>query len=82
MRTLILIVVGLVLAAVILRLAPPVYRTAAAMAFSLVWLGVCGWNLRLGLSHGYSLSVELPIHAVLFGVPVVAAWVLRWLWRS
>lgn len=82
MRTLIIITVGLVLAAVALRLAPSVYRTVAAATFTLIWLGVCVWNLRLGLSHGYSLSVELPIHLVLFGLPAVAAWSMWWLWRS
>ncbi|MCH8544866.1 MAG: hypothetical protein LAT61_14990 [Alcanivorax sp.] len=82
MRTLILVVIGLLLAAAALRLAPPVYRTAAAGVFTLVWLGVCSWNLRLGLSHGYSMAVELPIHLLLFGLPAAAAWSMWWAWRT
>lgn len=81
MRTLIFIVAGLVLAVALLRLAPPAYRLWAAGAFTLVWLGVSAWNLRTGLSHGYTLAQELPIHAVLFGLPAVVAWGLWFWWR-
>ena len=49
MRTLIFIVVGLLLVAVL-------------------------WNLRTGMSHGYSLQEELPIQAAIYAVPVAAAW--------
>ena len=77
MRTLILIAAGLVLALLSLRIAPAAYRGWAAASFTVVWLGVCAWNLSTGLSHGYTLAEELPIHAVLFGVPVALAWVLH-----
>ena len=80
MRTLILVVVGLALAALALRFAPAAQRTLAVTLFTLLWLGVCALNLRTGLSHGYTLAEELPIHAVLFGVPSAAAW-LAWWWR-
>jgi hypothetical protein len=79
MRTVFFIAVGLVLAAALLKLAPAAYRTLAAAIFTLGWLGVTGWNLRIGLSHGYTLAEELPIHAALFGVPVAVAWLLWWL---
>ncbi|GAB1579741.1 hypothetical protein [Bordetella petrii] len=78
MRTLVLIAVGIVLAVLFLRLAPASRRTLAAGAFTVVWLGASCWNLATGLSHGYTLAEELPIHAVLFGIPVAAAWLL---WR-
>ncbi|MFN3988113.1 MAG: hypothetical protein ACK4KV_21705 [Rhodocyclaceae bacterium] len=78
MRTLILVVVGLLLAAGVLRFAPSAWRTAAVGGFTLVWLVACGFNLRTGLSHGYTMAQELPIHAVLFGIPVVAAWAAWW----
>lgn len=74
MRTLIFIVVGLVLAFAVLRFSPPARRRLAAGAFSLGWLGVVGWNLRTGLSHGYGLDEELPIQAAIYLIPVVAAW--------
>jgi len=78
MRTVIFIVVGLVLAAALLRLAPAAYRAWAAGLFTLVWLGAAAWNLRTGLSHGYTLAQELPIHVALFGIPVALAWGLWW----
>lgn len=78
MRTLILIIAGLLLAAATLRFVPPHLRMPGLVAFSLVWLGACAVNLRIGLSHGYTLAQELPIHVVLFGVPVLAAWAVSW----
>lgn len=78
MRTLILIVIGVVLAYVCTRAVPQPRRRLLAMAFSLGWLLVVGWNLRTGLSHGYSLREELPIQAVIFLLPTVLAW---WLAR-
>ncbi|MFA7506444.1 MAG: hypothetical protein WCZ28_17225 [Burkholderiaceae bacterium] len=76
MRTLILIAVGLVLALASLRIAPAAWRNRAAISFTLAWLGVCAWNLATGLSHGYTLAQELPIHVFLYGVPVALAWTL------
>lgn len=78
MRTLIIIVIGLVIAAAVLRFAPAAHRLLAAGVFTAAWLVVTILNLKTGLSHGYTLAEELPIHAVLFGVPVVAAWL--WIW--
>jgi hypothetical protein len=80
MRTLIIILVGLAIAAAVLRFAPAAHRVLAGGVFTAAWLVVTIVNLRTGLSHGYSLAEELPIHAVLFGVPVVAAW--TWIWWS
>lgn len=78
MRTLIFIAVGLILAIALLRLAPAPHRTRTASLFTLAWLGVSAWNLRTGLSHGYTLAEELPIHVALFGIPALAAWGLWW----
>ncbi|MCD0503474.1 hypothetical protein [Bordetella petrii] len=78
MRTLIFIVVGVVLAAAAVRLTPPAYRLWAAGLFTLAWLAVSAWNLCTGLSHGYTLGQELPIHLALFGVPAAVAWGLWW----
>lgn len=79
MRTLILIAIGLALAAAILRFAPVNQRTLAAGLFTLLWLIASALNLRTGLSHGYTLAQELPIHALLFGLPTLAIW-LAWGW--
>jgi hypothetical protein len=78
MRTLVTILAGLVLAGIVLRFTPDAHRVLAAGLFSFGWLIVTAVNLRGGLSHGYTLAEELPIHAVLFGVPVAAAWL--WVW--
>lgn len=75
MRTLIIIVAGLSLMAFTLWLAKPPRRRLAAWLFMGGWLLFTLYNLRTGLSHGYSLQEELPIHLVLFGVPALAAWV-------
>lgn len=74
MRTLILIVIGALLAYGAGHWAPPTRRVLMALVFSLGWLLVVGWNLRTGLSHGYSLREELPIQAVIFLLPAVLAW--------
>lgn len=78
MRTLIFIAVGLVIAALLIRLTPAAHRTVTAVIFTLAWLAVSVWNLRTGMSHGYSLAEELPIHVALFGIPAALAWGLWW----
>ena len=74
MRTLIIIVAGLLLMALAMWLAKPAKRTLVAWLFIAGWLLVTLWNLFTGLSHGSSLKEELPIHLLLFGVPAFAAW--------
>lgn len=78
MRTVIFIVAGLILAGLALRLAPAAHRALAAGVFTLIWFCVSAWNLRTGLSHGYTLAEELPIHIALFGIPAVSAWAVWW----
>lgn len=79
MRTLILIVLGLLLAAAAMHFAPVARRGAWVGGFAVAWLGVVAWNLRTGLSHGYSLSEELPIQLLIYALPVALAvgWWLR-----
>ena len=76
MRTLIIIAIGLAVMALVLWLAKPSRRRLAAWWFMAGWLLFTLYNLRTGLSHGYSLQEELPIHLALFGVPALAAWTL------
>ncbi len=78
MRTLILIVLGLLLAAAAMRFTPAASRGASVAGFAVLWLGVVAWNLRTGLSHGYSLAEELPIQLFIYVVPVGLA-LVGWL---
>ncbi|MDT8896447.1 hypothetical protein RSO41_17500 [Halomonas sp. I1] len=74
MRTLLILLIGIVAVWLLVRYCPRAHRRPAAAAFSLAWLVACGWNLAIGLSHGYALGEELAIHAVLFAIPVGLAW--------
>lgn len=82
MRTLIIIFIGLVLAALTLWFTPQAKRVVLGIAFTAGWLVATLWNLRTGLSHGYTLAQELPIHLVLFTVPVAAYWLYVWFKRT
>lgn len=82
MRTLMLILAGLALMALATWIAKPAQRMRVAMGFTVAWLLVVLWNLRTGMSHGYSLAEEAPIQALIFLVPVAAAWLLAWKGRG
>lgn len=82
MRTLIFIVTGLVFMALAMWLTKPAKRTTTAWLFTAVWSLATLWNLRAGMSHGYSLQEELPIQAVIFAVPVLGAWISAWKGRN
>jgi hypothetical protein len=73
MRTVVFIVAGLILLALVVALSKPPFRRSAALAFIGVWLVVSAINLYIGVSKGYSLQEELLVHAALFGIPAVAA---------
>ena len=79
MRTLIIIVAGCVLAAVLLAVLKRDRRAPvpALAAFALGWLLFCLWNLVNGVSHGYSVAEELPILLVNYLVPLAVAFGLR-----
>ncbi|MBD9467684.1 hypothetical protein [Pseudoxanthomonas sp. PXM01] len=79
MRTLIFIAVGVLLVGSAMWLVRPGRRRAVAAVFSVGWLAAVWWNLRTGMSHGYSLQEELPIQAAIYVVPVALAW---WLARK
>ncbi|MGH8027084.1 MAG: hypothetical protein ACREO0_10200 [Pseudoxanthomonas sp.] len=82
MRTLILIVIGLVFMALAMWLTKPAKRATTAWLFTAVWLLATLWNLYTGISHGYSLQEELPIQAGIFAIPVLGAWILAWKGRG
>lgn len=77
MRTLVLILIGLVVLALMTALSRPARRPQVALVFVGLWLVACAINLAVGLSHGYTLGEELGIHLLLFGVPAAAAWFVR-----
>lgn len=57
----------------------PPAMTVATVAFALLWLALAGFNMWTGVARaGYPVAAELPIFALIFGVPVVAAALLRW----
>lgn len=84
MRTTLFLVSGLLLITSLLIPArmfsehfPSAPDWALALGFGL-WLAVTGINMWIGVSKaGYSVSGELPIFALLFLVPVVAAVLVR-----
>jgi len=85
MRTPLFLLVGfLLLAACILlgRLFSSNYpgaTSAATWIFVLLWLLISTANLWVGVAKaGYTLTEELPIFLLIFGVPTIAALVLKW----
>jgi len=74
MRTLIFILVGLAIAGIAMGVVGAARRRIAAAIFTVGWLAAVLWNLRTGMSHGYSLQEELPIQLLIFAVPVAVAW--------
>jgi len=86
MRTLIIIAGGLVLWALCLASAwflqklSPASVTAATLGFAAAWLAVAAFNMWFGVNRaGYSVSEEFPIFLVIFAVPAVVAFAVRWL---
>jgi hypothetical protein len=52
---------------------------AATLIFIVVWLGIAGANMWVGVAKaGYSLSEELPIFVLIFSVPTAVAIFLKW----
>ena len=84
MRTFLFLVAGLLLLAAFLLLAKlfaqfPDAPRVATLSFLALWLIVAGFNMWLGVSTaGYSVTDELPIFLLIFGVPAVAAVLLKW----
>lgn len=85
MRTALFLVAGTLLlaAATILgRLFSSNYpgaTVAATAAFIVIWLVIVGANMWVGVARaGYSVAEELPIFLLLFGIPALAAVILKW----
>jgi hypothetical protein len=84
MHTVMVIGVGLVLLAVSIIVGRKfgggnaAAAAAAALWFIPIWLVAAGFNLSIGMRHGYSLAEELPIALVVFGVPAALAAAIWW----
>ncbi len=76
MRTMVLIVIGLLLGALLLHVGKRPSAKAKLGIFCALWFVVVGWNLSVGLSHGYSLAEELPIQLLIWLAPclVIGLW--------
>jgi hypothetical protein len=85
MRTILFLAVGLLLLAACLllgRLFAASYPGAtelATVAFISLWLAIAAANLWVGVARaGYTISDELPIFMLVFGLPALVAVVVKW----
>ena len=57
----------------------PSAPTVATVSFIALWLAITALNMWLGVAKaGYSIAEELPIQALIFGLPTAAALLARW----
>ena len=80
MRTLIIIAIGIGLAALLLTLFKRDARTRRTVfiTFVVAWVAVCAYNMWVGVSSaGYAVTEELPFLAINFLVPAAVVFALR-----
>lgn len=57
----------------------PAASGIATTVYSVLWLAIAAFNMWVGVAKaGYSVSEELPIFLLIFGVPAVVAAILKW----
>jgi hypothetical protein len=85
MRTTLFLLAGLLLLAASLLLGRlfsanyPGATLAATAAYVALWFVIAGANMWIGVAKaGYSVTEELPIFLLIFGLPAAAAIVLKW----
>ena len=85
MRTALFLVAGLLLLGAALLLGKlfsshyPGAALVATVGYVALWLIVAGANMWVGVARaGYSVSEELPVFLLIFGVPAAAAILLKW----
>ena len=85
MRSALFLVAGLLLLAASLLLGRlfsanyPGATFVATTAYVALWLIIAAVNLWVGVAKaGYSMTEELPIFLLIFGVPAAAAILLKW----
>lgn len=76
---------GFALLGVLLLLAPRLSASGsnpiafAVKIFLPLWLVLSLVNMAVGINRaGYTIAQESPILLVVFGVPALAAWLIRW----
>jgi hypothetical protein len=84
-RTLLFLIAGLLLLAAFLLLAKlfsanyPDATRLATIAYVALWFVIAGANMGVGVARaGYSITEELPIFLLIFGVPAALAIFLKW----
>lgn len=70
MRTLLALLIGSLLAAASILLTTPARRRLARTIFCQSWLVLCMVSLRTAVAHGRPLVGEIPIHLLVFVIPV------------
>jgi hypothetical protein len=86
MRTSLFLLSGFLLAAsqILGRLFSADYPGATTVAAALFiggWLAISVFNLWVGVNQaGYTVAEELPILALIFGLPATVAVLARWKW--
>jgi hypothetical protein len=85
MRTVIIVIVGIVLWAVCLGVAKLLASsstssmTASTVAFVVIWFFAAAANMWIGVSQaGYSFQEELPILLLIFLLPAAVAIFAKW----
>jgi hypothetical protein len=85
MRTALFLLVGFLLLAASLILGKqfvenyPAAMTIATVVYVALWFVIAAFNMWTGVAKaGYSFAEELPVFALLFLVPAVAAVLVRW----
>ena len=85
MRTALFLVAGLLLLAASLLLGRlfsanyPGATVVATVAYVALWLIIAGANMWVGVARaGYSVTEELPIFFLIFGLPAAVAILLKW----
>lgn len=78
MRTLLVLAVGFVLSLVFVFAAGALGKgkTSGAYLFIALWLGFCVVDFFMGVRAGYAPLDELGIHAVLFTIPALSAYLI------
>ena len=85
MRTLLFLLAGFMLvgtACILGELLLESYASASPWApslFVVIWLALAAANLIAGVTHaGYTVTEELPIFLLIFGLPTAVMLLLRW----
>lgn len=85
MRTALFLVAGLLFLAASLLLGRlfsanyPGATVVATVAYVALWFLMAGANMWVGVARaGYSVTEELPVFLLIFGLPAAAAIILKW----